>query len=119
DEDCSYAVFVKHPERDLWKTSRDTPPEFACLHEPLGNAVHAALVEDLTGQTVLITGCGPTGLFATAVARTAGAGVIIALDISDYRLGLAKQLGADYTINPAGDDTGLITRMTGGEGVDV
>jgi threonine 3-dehydrogenase len=68
---------------------------------------------------VLITGCGPTGLFATAVARTAGAGVIIASDVSDYRLGLAKQLGADHTINPTRDDTDLIARMTGGEGVDV
>ena len=119
DEDGSYAEYVKLPERVLWKTSREIPPEFACLQEPLGNAVHAALVEDLTGQSVLITGCGPTGLFATAVARTAGAGVIIASEISDYRLGLAKQLGADYTINPTRDDTDLLTRITGGEGVDV
>ena len=119
DEDGSYAEYVRLPERVLWKTSREIPPEFACLQEPLGNAVHAALVEDLTGQSVLITGCGPTGLFATAVARTAGAGVIIASDVSDYRLGLAKQLGADHTINPTRDDTDLIARMTGGEGVDV
>jgi threonine 3-dehydrogenase len=119
DEDGSFAEYVRLPERVLWKTSREIPPEFACLQEPLGNAVHAALVEDLTGQSVLITGCGPTGLFSTAVARTAGAGVIIASDISDYRLGLAKQLGADYTINPTRDDTNLITRVTGGEGVDV
>ncbi len=119
DEDGSYAEYVRLPERVLWKTSREIPPEFACLQEPLGNAVHAALVEDLTGQSVLITGCGPTGLFATAVARTAGAGVIIASDVSDYRLGLANQLGADYTVNPTRDDTDLITRVTGGEGVDV
>jgi len=119
DEDGSYAEYVRLPERVLWKTSREIPPEFACLQEPLGNAVHAALVEDLTGQSVLITGCGPTGLFATAVARTAGAGVIIASDVSDYRLGLAKQLGADYTVNPTRDDTDLITRVTDGEGVDV
>jgi threonine 3-dehydrogenase len=119
DEDGSSAEYVRLPERVLWKTSREIPPEFACLQEPLGNAVHAALVEDLTGQSVLITGCGPTGLFAAAVARTAGAGVIIASDISDYRLGLAKQLGADYTINPTRDDTNLITRVTDGEGVDV
>jgi threonine 3-dehydrogenase len=119
DEDGSYAEYVRLPERVLWKTSREIPPEFACLQEPLGNAVHAALVEDLTGQSVLITGCGPTGLFATAVARTAGAGVIIASDVSDYRLDLAKQLGADHTINPARGDADLITRVTGGEGVDV
>ena len=119
DEDGSYAEYVRLPERVLWKTSREIPPEFACLQEPLGNAVHAALVEDLTGQSVLITGCGPTGLFAAAVARTAGAGVIIASDVSDYRLSLAKQLGADHTINPTRDDADLITRVTGGEGVDV
>jgi len=88
DVDGSFAEYVALPERVLWKTSRDIPPELGCIQEPLGNAVHAALVEDLSGQTVLITGCGPTGLFAAAVARVAGAAVIIASDISDYRLGL-------------------------------
>ena len=118
DEDGSYAEYVRLPERVLWKTARDIPPELACVQEPLGNAVHAALVEDITGQSVLITGCGPTGLFAVAVARTAGAGTIIASDISDYRLGLAKQLGADQTLNPNRDDMDVIARVTGGEGVD-
>src|SRR6267143_1408066 len=119
DRDGSFAEYVVLPEAVLWKTSPTIPPELACVQEPLGNAVDAALVEDLTGQTVLITGCGPTGLFAAAVARTAGAAMIIATDVSDYRLGLAKQLGADHTINPTRDDTDLIARMTGGEGVDV
>lgn len=118
DEDGSYAEYVRLPERVLWKTGRDIPPELACVQEPLGNAVHAALVEDITGQSVLITGCGPTGLFAVAVARTAGAGTIIASDISDYRLGLAKQLGADHTLNPNRDDTDAVMPLTGGEGVD-
>lgn len=84
-----------------------------------GSAWHAALVEDLTGHSVLITGCGPTGLFAAAVARTAGAGLIIASDISDYRLGLVKALGADHTINPKTDDMDSVMRLTNGEGVDV
>ena len=119
DEDGSCAEYVRLPERVLWKTSRDIPPEFACLQEPLGNSVHAALVEDLTGHSVLITGCGPTGLFAAAVARTAGAGLIIASDISDYRLGLVKALGADHTINPKTDDMDSVMRLTNGEGVDV
>ncbi len=118
DEDGSYAEYVRLPERVLWKTARDISPELACVQEPLGNAVHAALVEDITGESVLITGCGPTGLFAVAVARTAGAGTIIASDISDYRLGLAKQLGADHTLNPNRDDMDVIARVTGGEGVD-
>jgi threonine 3-dehydrogenase len=122
DVDGSYAEYVVLPERVLWKTSRDIPPELACVQEPLGNAVDAALAEDLTGQTVLITGCGPTGLFAAAVARVAGAGLIIAADISDYRLGLAKQLGADHTLNAKTDTpeamAGAILDITSGEGVD-
>lgn len=119
DEDGSYAEYVRLPERVLWKTARDIPPELACLQEPLGNSVHAALVEDIAGQSVLITGCGPTGLFAVAVARTAGAGTIIASDVSDYRLGLAKQLGADHTFNPNTGDSEVISRVTNGDGVDV
>ena len=119
DLDGSYAEYVRLPERALWKTSRDIPPELACLQEPLGNAVHAALAEDITGQSVLITGCGPTGLFATAVARTAGAALLIATDISDYRLALAKQLGADHVVKAGSDEANLIERLTDGQGVDV
>ena len=119
DLDGSYAEYVRLPERALWKTSRDIPPELACVQEPLGNAVHAALAEDITGQSVLITGCGPTGLFATAVARTAGAGLLIATDISDYRLALAKQLGADHVVKAGSDEANVIERLTDGQGVDV
>jgi threonine 3-dehydrogenase len=122
DVDGSFAEYVVLPERVLWKTSRDIPPEFASVQEPLGNAVHAALVEDLTGHSVLITGCGPTGLFAAAVARVSGASVIIATDISDYRLGLAKQVGVDHTLNVKTDspDTlaSALSDITKGEGVD-
>lgn len=122
DVDGSYADYVLLPERVLWKTSRDIPPELACVQEPLGNAVDAALAEDLTGHTVLITGCGPTGLFAAAIARIAGAAVIIASDVSEYRLGLAKQLGVDHTLNAKADTpdrlASAIQDITGGEGVD-
>lgn len=122
DVDGSYAQYVVLPERVLWKTSRDIPPELACVQEPLGNAVDAALAEDLTGHTVLITGCGPTGLFAAAVARLSGASLIIAVDISEYRLALAKQLGVDQTLNARADPpetmAAAILDITGGEGVD-
>ncbi len=123
DRDGSCAQYVALPESVLWKSSPEIPPELACVQEPLGNAVDAALVEDLTAQTVLITGCGPAGLFATAVARVAGAATIIASDISDYRLGLAKQLGADHIVNAKADSSeaiaALIQTITEGEGVDV
>jgi threonine 3-dehydrogenase len=122
DRDGSYAEYVALPEGVLWRTASEIPPEFACVQEPLGNAVDAALAEELTGQTVLVTGCGPTGLFAVAVARVAGAAVIIATDVSDYRLGLAKQVGADQTVNvktnPPEAVGEVIRRMTAGEGVD-
>jgi threonine 3-dehydrogenase len=122
DLDGSFADYIVLPETVLWKTSPDIPPELACLQEPLGNAVDAALVEDLTGHTVLITGCGPTGLFAAAVARTAGAATIIATDVSDYRLGLAKQVGADHVLNAKTDGADAIAaaiqEITHGEGVD-
>jgi len=70
----------------------------------------------------LITGCGPTGLFAAAVARTAGAATIIASDVSDYRLGLAKQVGVDHVLNAKVDApeqiAAKILDITAGEGVD-
>lgn len=122
DCDGSYAQYVALPENVLWRTAPEIPPEFACVQEPLGNAVDAALAEDITGHTVLITGCGPTGLFAAAVARVAGAATIIASDVSDYRLGLAKQLGVDHTVNVKTDQpevfAGAIRDVTAGEGVD-
>jgi threonine 3-dehydrogenase len=122
DRDGSYADYVALPEGLLWQTTPDIAPEYACLQEPLGNAVDAALAEDLPGQTVLITGCGPTGLFAAAVARVAGASLIIASDVSDYRLALAKQLGVDHTLNVRTDGVeamaAAIRDLTGGDGVD-
>jgi threonine 3-dehydrogenase len=122
DVDGCFAEYVRLPEGVLWKTPRDLPPELACLQEPLGNAVHAALVEDLSGHTVLITGCGPSGLFAAAVARKSGAAQIIGTDVSDYRLGLAKQIGVDHTLNVRSDRpeaiASAVREMTHGEGVD-
>ena len=122
DFDGSYADYVALPERVLWKTDPHIPKELACIQEPLGNAVDAALVEDVTGYTMLINGCGPTGLFAVAVARISGASLIIATDISDYRLNLAKQLGADHVFNAqtmASDELAAeVEGLTGGNGVD-
>src|SRR6476646_1861310 len=122
DRDGSFAEYVVLPENVLWLTSQAIAPEYASIQEPLGNAVDAALVDNVTGHTVLITGCGPTGLFAAAVARTAGAATIIASDVSDYRLGLAKQVGADHVLNARTESlehvAEAILEMTAGEGVD-
>jgi threonine 3-dehydrogenase len=67
----------------------------------LGNATHTALQWPLVGEDVLITGAGPIGVIAAAIARHAGAKNIVVTDVSDYRLALAKGAGADLTVNVA------------------
>jgi threonine 3-dehydrogenase len=118
DRDGSFAQYVCLPEQVCWKTAPEIPSELACLQESLGNSVHAVLTEDVTGHTLLVTGCGPTGLFAIAVARTAGAAQIFATDVSEYRLELARRVGADLVFNPQKMDAQVILDRTGGEGVD-
>jgi threonine 3-dehydrogenase len=118
DQDGSFAEYVRLPEQVCWKTAAEIPAELACLQESLGNSVHAVLTEDVTGHTLLVTGCGPTGLFAIAVARTAGASQIIATDVSEYRLDLARRVGADLAFDPQKLDASAILERTAGEGVD-
>jgi threonine 3-dehydrogenase len=76
-------------------------PSIASMFEPLGIAVRAATVHDLSGKTLLVTGCGPIGLMCIAVARRFGAGSIIAADFSAERLKLARELGANIVVNPS------------------
>ncbi|OQX83894.1 hypothetical protein B6D60_09940 [candidate division KSB1 bacterium 4484_87] len=96
------------------------PPEFASVQEPLGNAVDTVLSEDVVGKKVVITGAGPIGILAVGVARASGAAEIYVTDINDYRLGLAKKMGADVTLNPKNEDVvAAIMEATHGEGVDV
>lgn len=122
DRDGSFAEYVSLPQNVLWKTPHDIPPEHACVQEPLGNAVDAALAEGVAGRTLLITGCGPTGLFAAAVARTSGAATIIASDVSEYRLDLARQVGVDHVLNAKTETAESLAEtvrtITAGEGVD-
>jgi threonine 3-dehydrogenase len=118
DRDGSFAEFVALPEQVCWQTAPEIPAELACLQESLGNSVHAVLTEDVTGHSMLVTGCGPTGLFAIAVARTAGASLILATDVSEYRLDLARKVGADIAFNPEKTDPRAILDATNGEGVD-
>jgi threonine 3-dehydrogenase len=118
DRDGSFAQYVRLPEQVCWKTSDEIPAEYACLQESLGNSVHAVLSEDVTGHSVLVTGCGPTGLFAIAVARTAGASVILATDVSEHRLELARRVGAHRAFDPQKVSPEVILDETHGEGVD-
>ena len=90
----AFADYVCIPAENAYQIPDDISDEIAALLDPLGNAVHTALSFDLVGEDVLITGAGPIGAMATAVARHVGARHIVVTDINEHRLKLAKQLGA-------------------------
>ncbi|HOJ87857.1 MAG TPA: L-threonine 3-dehydrogenase [Pseudothermotoga sp.] len=120
DIDGAFAEYVKVPQTILWKVSEKISPDFASVMEPFGNAVHTALVEDLTGKTVLITGVGPIGAMAVQVAKAAGASLVIASEIKPYRKNLAMINGADIVLDPTQEDLyARIMNVTNGDGVDV
>jgi len=100
--------------------SPDLPFELACLQDPLGNAVQTVMSGDIVGKSVAVIGTGPIGLMAISVAKACGAGTIFAVDVNDYRLELAEQLGADVMINSSKQSmVEEIRALTQGEGVEV
>lgn len=120
DVDGCFAPYVVVPSGSAWRNDRSVAPEFACIQDPLGNAVHATLTDSVVGKSVAVLGCGPIGIFAIAVARAAGAAVIYATDTRDYRLKLAEELGADETVNVTQTDIeAVVDARTQGQGVDV
>src|SRR4051794_23701962 len=114
----SFAQYVALPEANAW-VYEGIPAEVAALQEPLGNAVHAAFVEEVAGQTVAVLGCGPIGLMAIAVANMAGARRVFATDISPERLAMASLMGADVVLSATDDVVGRLRDETDGNGVDV
>ena len=90
----AFAEYLCIPESNAYMVPDDIPDEIGALLDPLGNAVHTTLSFDLAGEDVLISGAGPIGLMATAVARHVGARHIVVTDINDDKLALAKNFGA-------------------------
>jgi threonine 3-dehydrogenase len=116
----AFAQYVAVPARNVWLHRVPLDLEHATMFDPLGNAVHAATTFSVAGEDVLITGVGPVGLMAVAVARRLGARTIAVTDVSDYRLGLAKALGADLGVNPRTQSLETARRDLGiGEGFSV
>lgn len=117
--DGGFAEYVVIPQANAIE-SNGLDPAVVALQEPMGNAVHAAFAEPIEGRTVLVTGCGPIGLCAVGIAHAAGAALVIATDTEDYRLDLARTMGADLTLN-AGDPATVerILAATNGDGVEV
>ena len=94
----AFADFVSIPAHNVYPIPADIPDEVAAILDPLGNAVHTALSFDLVGEDVLITGAGPIGLMAAAVARFVGARQVVVTDVNPGRLALALKMGATRAV---------------------
>jgi threonine 3-dehydrogenase len=95
----AFAEYIAVPAVNICPLPAQVPDDIGAILDPLGNAAHTALSFDLVGEDVLITGAGPIGMMAVAIARRVGAHHIVVTDINDYRLDLAKQMGATRVVN--------------------
>jgi threonine 3-dehydrogenase len=120
DADGAFAEYVRIPESNIWKLDPAIPQEYASILDPLGNAVHSVLAGEIAAKTVAITGAGPIGLFAIAVARAVGATTVFAIEVNPHRRKIAAQMKADYVLDPTQDDVKrIVFDRTGGLGADV
>jgi threonine 3-dehydrogenase len=99
NRDGAFAEYVVLPESNVWMHRDPLEPDLGAIFDPFGNAVHTALSFPLVGEDVLITGAGPIGLMAAAVARHVGARFVVVTDVSPYRLDLARSMGVDLALD--------------------
>ncbi len=99
DRPGAFAQYLSLPAANAFRLPDTISDEIAAILDPFGNATHTALAFNLVGEDVLVTGAGPIGIMATAVARFVGARHIVVTDVNDYRLDLARQMGASRTVN--------------------
>ena len=118
DRDGCFAEYISMPATNVWHLDDNISYDIGGIHDPMGNAFHTALTADIPGSTVLVTGCGPIGIFAVGICKAAGASRIIASDVNPTRLALASQMGADYVVRPQ-EAEAVVKRETSGLGVDV
>lgn len=119
DRNGVFTEYAIIPETVLWRFSKEIPLDYASVMEPFGNAIHTALVTDLTGKKVLITGAGPIGLMAIQVAKASGASLVITSEVDPNRIQMAKENGADIVINPAEQDLVKSIYTITDDGVDI
>ena len=99
----AFAEYLSVPAFNVFKLSDAISDDMASILDPLGNATHTALSFDLVGEDVLITGAGPIGIMAVAIAKYAGARHVVITDVNDYRLDLARKMGATAAVNVTTD----------------
>lgn len=95
----AFADYLALPATNVWRCDPKIPKDVLAVFDPLGNAVHTTLSYDLVGEDVLITGAGPIGIMAVAVAKKAGARHIVITDVNPYRLELAAKMGATRAVD--------------------
>jgi len=100
----AFAEYLSIPATNVFPIPDDISDDMAAIFDPFGNAAHTALSFDLVGEDVLITGAGPIGAMAAAICKYAGARHVVITDVNDYRLNLAKTLGATRTVNVLNED---------------
>ncbi|OQA20273.1 MAG: L-threonine 3-dehydrogenase [bacterium ADurb.Bin363] len=116
-----YAEYLSIPAGNAFKLPSDISDDLASIFDPYGNAVHTTLSFDLVGEDVLVTGAGPIGIMAVAIAKHVGARYVVITDVNDYRLGLAAKMGATKTVNVTQekDLVKIIKELDMKEGFDV
>ena len=115
-----FAEYISLPMSNIWRHSPKVDQDIAAIFDPFGNAVHTALSFPVLGEDVLITGAGPIGVMAAAVARHAGARYIVVTDLIPFRLQLAEQMGATTAVNTSQESLPNLQKRLGmTEGFDV
>ena len=99
--DGAFAQYAVLPQENAWVHRNKVDLDVAAIFDPFGNAVHTALSFPVIGEDVLITGAGPIGIMAAAVAKHAGARNVVITDVSEHRLDLARKVGVDLALNVA------------------
>jgi threonine 3-dehydrogenase len=115
----AFAEYVVVPSSNLWPIPDEIPSELAAFFDPFGNAAHCALEFDVIGEDVLITGAGPIGIIAAGICKWIGARHVVITDVNDYRLNLAREMGATRTVNVGRESLKEVMREIGIEGFDV
>ena len=119
DRDGAFADYIAMPASNVWHLDPAVSFAVGGIHDPMGNAFHTALHgTHLPGATVLVTGCGPIGIFAVGIAKAAGASAIIASDVNPTRLALARRMGATAAVTPT-EAAEAVRAATHGLGVDI
>ncbi|MDN0074893.1 L-threonine 3-dehydrogenase [Crenobacter sp. SG2303] len=116
----AFAEYLVIPAFNAFPIPDDISDDLASIFDPFGNAVHTALSFNLVGEDVLITGAGPIGIMAVAIARHVGARHVVITDVNEYRLGLAEKMGATRAVNVAKQDLkAVMAELDMHEGFDV